>query len=117
MKNNNASKKFKVNVISNEVYLGTNLKIIGNTIEIDKQKYSDSIFLVGMKNEGFTCFINATLQAIFRVSSFINWLMTDLQHINTKCLCFICAMKNVYLETQTTLEQFIRPNKVFDEIK
>lgn len=34
----------------------------------------------GMVNMGNTCYLNSTLQALFHVPAFVNWLMSDKEH-------------------------------------
>lgn len=36
----------------------------------------------GMVNLGNTCYLNSTLQALFHVPSFANWLHSDVDHRN-----------------------------------
>lgn len=37
----------------------------------------------GMMNVGNTCYLNSTLQALFHVPAFANWLMSDYVHRET----------------------------------
>lgn len=37
----------------------------------------------GMMNVGNTCYLNSTLQALFHVPAFANWLMSDVIHRDT----------------------------------
>lgn len=35
----------------------------------------------GMVNMGNTCYLNSTLQALFHVPAFVNWLVSERQHM------------------------------------
>lgn len=38
----------------------------------------------GMQNVGNTCYLNSTLQALFHVPAFANWLISEVSHAD-KC--------------------------------
>ncbi|KDR20522.1 ubiquitin carboxyl-terminal hydrolase 36-like [Zootermopsis nevadensis] len=73
----------------------------------------------GMFNDGNTCYINSTLQALFHVPAFVNWLQSESSHLN-KCIslvnkrdCTICAMDSTYVALQNKLGTVIRPYHIY----
>lgn len=77
----------------------------------------------GMVNMGNTCYLNSTLQALFHVPSFVNWLQSDIEHRN-RCEelsgsqhgCIICSMADVLQSTQSN-QSPTKPIQVYSKLK
>ncbi|XP_017779061.1 PREDICTED: ubiquitin carboxyl-terminal hydrolase 36 [Nicrophorus vespilloides] len=75
----------------------------------------------GMVNMGNTCYLNSTLQALFHVPSFANWLVSDKQHM-AECeesggLCIVCAMRKTLQDSQQRNNNSIRPFLIFNKLR
>ncbi|XP_054286991.1 ubiquitin carboxyl-terminal hydrolase 36-like isoform X1 [Macrosteles quadrilineatus] len=80
----------------------------------------------GMENLGNTCYLNSTLQALFHVPAFVNWLLNDKAH-KDKCEalnglthtdCLICAMlKTLKSSLENSASNSIRPHLVYNKLK
>lgn len=79
----------------------------------------------GFVNLGTTCYINSTLQALFHVPSFVNWLMEDKKHL-TACEkmngmmhteCIVCAMSKTLHMSHRANGNTIRPKYIIDKVK
>ncbi|XP_071443535.1 ubiquitin carboxyl-terminal hydrolase 36-like [Hetaerina americana] len=80
----------------------------------------------GMINLGNTCYLNSTLQALFHVPSFCNWLASEPRHNGTgKCdqafisgdMCLICAMVSTLRITQTHSGNVMKPVLIYGRLK
>lgn len=77
----------------------------------------------GFQNNGTTCYLNATLQALYHVPSFANWLRSDGTH-RERCEqggggtdgCIICAVSKTLLLSQSS-HQAIRPSMVTTKLR
>ncbi|KAG4067479.1 hypothetical protein HA402_003303 [Bradysia odoriphaga] len=77
----------------------------------------------GMVNLGNTCYLNSTLQALFHVPSFANWLQSDSDH-RSRCEelsgsqhgCIICSMADVLQSTQSS-QCPTKPIQVYSKLK
>ncbi|CAO1415593.1 unnamed protein product [Diamesa serratosioi] len=70
----------------------------------------------GMYNNGNTCYLNSTLQALYHVPAFSHWLYSDIEHRekSEQCrhhCCIICAMARTLFNTQGN-NQVISPNLI-----
>ncbi|RZF34944.1 hypothetical protein LSTR_LSTR015607 [Laodelphax striatellus] len=78
----------------------------------------------GMVNLRNTCYLNSTLQALFHVPSFVNWLLNDKSHVSkcqllnglTHSECLICAMKSVLIAHRST-NNAIKPILIYSKLK
>ncbi|XP_018574854.1 ubiquitin carboxyl-terminal hydrolase 36 isoform X2 [Anoplophora glabripennis] len=75
----------------------------------------------GMVNMGNTCYLNSTLQALFHVPAFVNWLMSDKEH-SAECqdaggLCIICAMRKTLQASQQRNANSIRPLLIYNKLR
>lgn len=74
----------------------------------------------GMINLGSTCYMNATLQSLFHLPSFVNWLISEGEHVRhcpfSESSCVICAMYRT-LEISQTSSSAIRPYYVYSKLK
>lgn len=78
----------------------------------------------GMINVGNTCYLNSTLQALFHVPAFANWLLSDAAHRETceaktgiQGGCIICAMAKTLLASQQNQQQAIKPYLVYSKLR
>ncbi|XP_046404008.1 ubiquitin carboxyl-terminal hydrolase 36-like [Ischnura elegans] len=80
----------------------------------------------GMINLGNTCYLNSTLQALFHVPSFCNWLKNETQHNGIgKCdqafmsgdMCLICAMASTLRISQTHTGNVMKPVLIYGRLK
>uniref|UniRef100_A0A1B6KLS6 Ubiquitin carboxyl-terminal hydrolase n=1 Tax=Graphocephala atropunctata TaxID=36148 RepID=A0A1B6KLS6_9HEMI len=81
----------------------------------------------GMVNLGNTCYLNSTLQALFHVPAFVNWLLNDKAHKDkcetmnglTHTECLICAMlKTLKCSMENSaLSNPIRPHLIYNKLK
>lgn len=74
----------------------------------------------GFYNMGNSCYLNATLQAVFHVPAFINWIRQDVEHMK-QCQdmnCIVCAMKKT-LESaiQSSAVRPIRPVEIINRLR
>lgn len=75
----------------------------------------------GLLNVGNSCYLNATLQALFHIPSLANWLVSDSVHRN-HCIksgnfdCTICGVARTLLLTQKE-KQAVQPFGVFTRLK
>uniref|UniRef100_A0A0K8STZ8 Ubiquitin carboxyl-terminal hydrolase n=2 Tax=Lygus hesperus TaxID=30085 RepID=A0A0K8STZ8_LYGHE len=79
----------------------------------------------GFVNLGNTCYLNSTLQALFHVPAFVNWLMSDKAHF-TKCEmmngmthseCLICAMAKTLQSSHKLTGAAIKPSNIYSKLK
>uniref|UniRef100_A0A1B6D2S0 Ubiquitin carboxyl-terminal hydrolase n=1 Tax=Clastoptera arizonana TaxID=38151 RepID=A0A1B6D2S0_9HEMI len=79
----------------------------------------------GLFNLGNTCYLNSTLQALFHVPAFVNWLLDDKIH-TTKCEilnginhteCIICAMKKTLNYSHNNSGSVIKPVQIYQKLK
>jgi ubiquitin carboxyl-terminal hydrolase 36/42 len=74
----------------------------------------------GMANAGNTCYLNSTLQALFHVPAFINWLQSDdSQFCNCthwKEDCIICAMNKTLKASQAGSGSVIIPLLIYKRL-
>lgn len=77
----------------------------------------------GMVNLGNTCYLNATLQALFHVPAFVEWLLNDTEHMK-KCEqingpgfgdCITCSMSRTLRLSHNN--QIIKPSLITSKIK
>ncbi|XP_034251240.1 ubiquitin carboxyl-terminal hydrolase 36-like isoform X1 [Thrips palmi] len=77
----------------------------------------------GMVNLGNTCYLNATLQALFHVPAFVEWLSKDSDHMK-RCEqlngpgfgeCITCAMARTYQLSQNTA--IVKPHLITNKLK
>ncbi|XP_077292771.1 uncharacterized protein LOC143915827 [Arctopsyche grandis] len=73
----------------------------------------------GMQNIGNTCYLNSTLQALFHVSAFANWLISE--NHSEKCNqqngnCIICGMRKTLIDTQNSGGP-IKPWQVYSNLR
>ncbi|KAG8254555.1 Ubiquitin carboxyl-terminal hydrolase 42 [Homalodisca vitripennis] len=81
----------------------------------------------GMINLGNTCYLNSTLQALFHVPAFVNWLLNDKAHKDkcetmnglTHTECLICAMlKTLKCSMENSASSSpIRPHLIYNKLK
>lgn len=77
----------------------------------------------GMVNLGNTCYLNATLQALFHVPAFVEWLSTDSEHMKRCELmngqgfgeCITCSMARTYQLSQNTT--IVKPHLITNKLK
>ncbi|XP_071443510.1 ubiquitin carboxyl-terminal hydrolase 36-like isoform X2 [Hetaerina americana] len=81
---------------------------------------------VGMCNLGNTCYLNATLQALFYIPSFCNWLMSEFDNEeNSGCKelddngekCIICAMTATLKIVRNKSGSVIKPYLIYNRLK
>ncbi|CAL8072702.1 unnamed protein product [Orchesella dallaii] len=77
----------------------------------------------GFYNMGNSCYLNASLQAVFHVPAFINWLRHDVDH-RRQCQdnvnCIICAMKKTLdsaMSRQNSAPNAIRPVEIINRLR
>lgn len=74
-----------------------------------------------MVNVGNSCYINASLQAIFHVPSFCNWLLSDEvdQHLDAckTAECMICAVKKTLKQSQDKTKRAITPSLILEKLE
>ncbi|XP_022130071.1 ubiquitin carboxyl-terminal hydrolase 36 isoform X1 [Pieris rapae] len=74
----------------------------------------------GMQNVGNTCYLNSTLQALFHVPAFANWLVSESSH-SEKCnqqeACVICGMRATLMATQKSGGSPIKPWQVYSKLR
>ncbi|KAK3917768.1 Ubiquitin carboxyl-terminal hydrolase 36 [Frankliniella fusca] len=77
----------------------------------------------GFVNLGNTCYLNATLQALFHVPAFVEWLLSDTEHMK-KCEqingqgygdCITCSMARTLRLSQ--LHPVVKPTLITSKIK
>ncbi|XP_013172438.1 PREDICTED: ubiquitin carboxyl-terminal hydrolase 36 isoform X1 [Papilio xuthus] len=74
----------------------------------------------GMQNVGNTCYLNSTLQALFHVPAFANWLVTESTHAekcNQQEACVICGMRATLMATQKSGGAPIKPWQVYSKLR
>ncbi|OWR48455.1 ubiquitin carboxyl-terminal hydrolase 36 like protein [Danaus plexippus plexippus] len=74
----------------------------------------------GMQNVGNTCYLNSTLQALFHVPAFANWLVSDCTHAekcNQEEACVICGMRATLMATQKSGGAAIKPWQVYSKLR
>ncbi|XP_075978906.1 ubiquitin specific peptidase 36 [Anticarsia gemmatalis] len=74
----------------------------------------------GMQNVGNTCYLNSTLQALFHVPAFANWLVTEVTHAekcNQQEACVICGMRATLMATQKSGGAPIKPWQVYSKLR
>lgn len=79
----------------------------------------------GMINVGNTCYLNSTLQALFHVPSFANWLLSDVEEAHRESCenysgsqggCIICAMSKTLIASQKSHQPF-KPLLVYSKLR
>ncbi|GBP64511.1 Ubiquitin carboxyl-terminal hydrolase 36 [Eumeta japonica] len=74
----------------------------------------------GMQNVGNTCYLNSTLQALYHVPAFANWLVSEGPHVE-KCNqhegCVVCGMRATLLATQKSGGSPIKPWQVYSKLR
>ncbi|XP_023934211.1 ubiquitin carboxyl-terminal hydrolase 36 [Bicyclus anynana] len=74
----------------------------------------------GMQNVGNTCYLNSTLQALFHVPAFANWLVSEAAHAekcNQQEACVICGMRATLMATQKSGGAPIKPWQVYSKLR
>jgi ubiquitin carboxyl-terminal hydrolase 36/42 len=75
----------------------------------------------GMDNIGNTCYLNSTLQALFHVPAFSNWLSSNKSHMSNctvlKGECMICAMYKTFKASQKESGTVIKPFHIYEKLK
>ncbi|XP_069701386.1 ubiquitin carboxyl-terminal hydrolase 36 [Periplaneta americana] len=79
----------------------------------------------GMINVGNTCYLNSTLQALFHVPAFVNWLHSDTNHLSSCTIangtmngeCIICAMNKTLKASQSKSGTIIKPFLIYNKLK
>ncbi|XP_072947305.1 uncharacterized protein scny [Epargyreus clarus] len=74
----------------------------------------------GMQNVGNTCYLNSTLQALFHVPAFANWLVSETAHAekcNQQEACVICGMRATLMATQKSAGAPIKPWQVYSKLR
>lgn len=74
----------------------------------------------GIQNVGNTCYLNSTLQALFHVPAFANWLVSEGPHAdkcNQKDGCVICGMRETLLATQKSANLSIKPWMIYSKLR
>ncbi|XP_014243155.1 ubiquitin carboxyl-terminal hydrolase 36 isoform X2 [Cimex lectularius] len=79
----------------------------------------------GFINLGNSCYLNSTLQALFHVPAFVNWLSSDSAHFSkcesmnglTHSECLICAMAKVLQATHKSTGSAIKPLGIYSKLK
>lgn len=74
----------------------------------------------GMQNVGNTCYLNSTLQALFHVPAFANWLVSEAPHAekcNQQEACVICGMRATLMATQKSGGAPIKPWQVYSKLR
>ncbi|XP_049873940.1 ubiquitin carboxyl-terminal hydrolase 36 [Pectinophora gossypiella] len=74
----------------------------------------------GMQNVGNTCYLNSTLQALFHVPAFANWLVSETPHAekcNQQEACVICGMRATLMATQKSGGAPIKPWQVYSKLR
>ncbi|XP_073947123.1 ubiquitin specific peptidase 36 isoform X2 [Choristoneura fumiferana] len=74
----------------------------------------------GMQNVGNTCYLNSTLQALFHVPAFANWLVSEGTHAekcNQQEACVICGMRATLIATQKSGGAPIKPWQVYSKLR
>ncbi|XP_041986605.1 ubiquitin carboxyl-terminal hydrolase 36 [Aricia agestis] len=75
---------------------------------------------VGMQNVGNTCYLNSTLQALFHVPAFVNWLVSESSHTekcNQQEACVICGMYATLMATQKSNGAPVKPWQVYSKLR
>lgn len=79
----------------------------------------------GFVNLGNTCYLNSSLQALFHVPAFVNWLLADTNH-SSKCEslngmthseCLICAMSKTLQSSQKCTGSVVKPLQIYSKLK
>nr|XP_018896943.1 PREDICTED: ubiquitin carboxyl-terminal hydrolase 36 isoform X1 [Bemisia tabaci]XP_018897022.1 PREDICTED: ubiquitin carboxyl-terminal hydrolase 36 isoform X1 [Bemisia tabaci]XP_018897097.1 PREDICTED: ubiquitin carboxyl-terminal hydrolase 36 isoform X1 [Bemisia tabaci]XP_018897181.1 PREDICTED: ubiquitin carboxyl-terminal hydrolase 36 isoform X1 [Bemisia tabaci] len=79
----------------------------------------------GFLNLGNTCYLNSTLQALFHVPAFVNWLSNDQKHFSS-CEqkngflhneCMVCALRDTLVASQKSTGSAIRPVHITTKLK
>ncbi|XP_063535147.1 ubiquitin carboxyl-terminal hydrolase 36 isoform X2 [Cydia strobilella] len=74
----------------------------------------------GMQNVGNTCYLNSTLQSLFHVPAFANWLISEGAHAekcNQQEACVICGMRATLIATQKSGGAPIKPWQVYSKLR
>ncbi|KAI5645357.1 ubiquitin carboxyl-terminal hydrolase domain-containing protein [Phthorimaea operculella] len=74
----------------------------------------------GMQNVGNTCYLNSTLQALYHVPAFANWLVSEAPHAekcNQQEACVICGMRATLMATQKSGGAPIKPWQVYSKLR
>lgn len=79
----------------------------------------------GMINAGNTCYLNSTLQALFHVPAFVNWLHSDSSHLCSCAVangtvngeCIICVMSKTLKASQSKSGSVIKPFLIYNRLK
>jgi len=88
--------------------------------------YRGNVFVgSGMTNLGNTCYLNSTLQALFHVPAFVNWIVSDTSH--SKCEQnsdfqlhpddILCATIKTYKCTQQKTGKLMKPSCIYSKLK
>jgi ubiquitin carboxyl-terminal hydrolase 36/42 len=79
----------------------------------------------GMINIGNTCYLNPTLQALFHIPAFANWLRSESIHVGNCTVvngtindeCIICAMNKILIASKNKRGSTIKPLLIYKRLR
>ncbi|XP_075224171.1 ubiquitin specific peptidase 36 isoform X1 [Lycorma delicatula] len=120
-----ASKDSSPKKVKSEVTLPTPKRILYPPEAVQLGWQSSSPIGSGMINMGNTCYLNSTLQALFHVPAFVNWILNDKIHsakcgiingtVHTECL--ICTVMKTLQFSQRNSGTPIKPLQIYSKLK
>lgn len=72
---------------------------------------------LGLRNLGNSCYLNSTMQALFHIPAFAQWLLSYEEHEkNCDNVCFICILLNTFKESRrVNLTGSIDPQQIYSK--